>query len=135
METKKIVTVFGGSRINKNGGPYKEAYLLGKLLAEAGFIVCIGGYGGTMAASAKGAKEAGGKTVGITSEVFGKSSSNPWLDVENKADSYAQRMLIMSSVADAFVVLKGGIGTLSEMAFAWTLIAVDELKAPVILIA
>ena len=63
MESEKIITVFGSSRTKKGGGPYKEAYQLGKLLAEAGFVVCNGGYGGLMDASARGAKEAGGKTV------------------------------------------------------------------------
>ncbi len=134
MESEKIVTVFGGSRIRKKGSSYEEAYKLGKLLAEAGFIVCNGGYGGTMEASARGAKEAGGRTVGITTEVFRNSSSNSWLDVESEAESYTQRTMIMTSVADAFIVLKGGIGTLAEMTSVWTLAAVGELEKPIILI-
>jgi uncharacterized protein (TIGR00730 family) len=134
METGKIVTVFGGSRIKKDSGPYKEAYQLGKLLAEAGFVVCNGGYSGTMEASSRGAKEAGGKTIGITTEMFKKATPNPWLDVESQAESYMQRMMIMASLADAFVILKGGIGTLTEMSFVWTLVAVGELQKPVILV-
>ncbi|MFC1716151.1 LOG family protein [Candidatus Poribacteria bacterium] len=134
MESGKIVTVFGSSRAKKGGKPYEEAYQLGKLLAQAGFIVCNGGYGGLMEASARGAKEAGGKTVGITTEVFGNSSPNLWLDVESRAESYTQRLMIMTSVADAFIVLKGGIGTLAEMTFVWTLTAVGELRKPIILV-
>ena len=87
-----------------------------------------------MEASARGAKEAGGRTVGVTTEAFGNASPNPWLDVESRAESYIQRMMIMTSVADAFVVLKGGIGTLTEMTFVWTLIAVGELRQPIVLV-
>ena len=134
MEQDKIVTVFGGSRIKKKGKSYEEAYQLGKLLAEAGFVVCNGGYGGTMEASSRGAKEAGGRTVGITTAVFKNSSPNSWLDVESQAESYTQRTMIMTSVADAFIVLKGGIGTLAEMTSVWTLAAVGELKKPIVLV-
>ena len=90
MESGKIVTVFGSSRAKKGGRPYEEAYQLGRLLAQADFIVCNGGYGGLMEASARGAKEAGGKTVGVTTEAFGKSSPNAWLDVESRAENYIQ---------------------------------------------
>ncbi len=134
MESGKIVTVFGSSRAKKGGRPYEEAYQLGRLLAQAGLIVCNGGYGGLMEASARGAKEAGGKTVGVTTEVFGNSPPNSWLDVESRAESYIQRVMIMTSVADAFIVLKGGIGTLAEMTFVWTLTAVGELQKPIILV-
>lgn len=134
MEPGKIITVFGSARIQKDGKAYKEAYQLGKLLAEAGFVVCNGGYGGTMEASSRGAKEAGGETVGITTEVFGNSSPNQWLNVKSRAESYVERMMILTSLADAFVVLRGGIGTLTEMTFAWTLTAVGELRNPIILV-
>ena len=134
MGLEKIVTVFGSSRAKKGGRPYEEAYQLGKLLAEAGFTVCNGGYGGAMEASARGAKEAGGRTVGVATEVFGNAVSNSWLDVESQAESYIQRMMIMTSLADAFVVLKGGIGTLTEMTFVWTLAAVGELRKPIVLV-
>ena len=134
MESEKIVTVFGSSRGKEGSEAYKEAHLLGKLLAEAGFVVCNGGYRGTMEASSRGAKEAGGKTVGITTDTFGKSSPNSWIDVESRAESYTQRLMVLASVGDAFIVLKGGIGTLSELAFVWTLTAVREMQKPVILL-
>lgn len=134
MKSKKIITVFGSSRAKKGGKPYEEAYELGKLLAEAGFIVCNGGYSGLMEASAKGAKEAGGKAVGITTETFKNAVSNSWIDVESKAENYTQRLMVLTSVADAFIILKGGIGTLAEMTFVWTLAAVGEIEKPIILV-
>jgi hypothetical protein len=134
MASEKIVTVFGSSRAVENSSRYKEAYHLGKLLAEAGFTVCNGGYGGTMAATSKGAKEAGGKTVGVTIDVFKKSTPNDWIDVESRAKSSRERLMIMTSIADAFIVLRGGIGTLAEMAFVWSSAAIGELGKPVILL-
>ena len=134
MVSERIVTVFGSSRAKKGSEAYQEAYQLGKLLAEAGFVVCNGGYRGTMEAASRGAKEAGDKTVGITTDTFGRSSPNSWIDVESRAESYKQRLMVLVSVGDAFIVLKGGIGTLSELAFVWTLTSVGELQKPVILL-
>ena len=63
---RKIVTVFGSSRPGEGDEEYLLAYEVGKNLALNGFTVCNGGYAGIMEASARGAKEAGGKTIGVT---------------------------------------------------------------------
>lgn len=70
--TEKIVTIFGTSKVKDGDKVFNLAYELGKLCAEAGFTIANGGYGGTMLAAAKGAKQAGGKTIGITCKAFGK---------------------------------------------------------------
>ena len=62
----KIVTVFGSSRPPAGHADYEEARALGAALATRGFAVCTGGYGGTMEAASRGAKEAGGKVYGVT---------------------------------------------------------------------
>jgi len=134
MKVDKIITVFGSSRVRKGGKSYREAYQLGKLLAEAGFAVCNGGYRGSMEASAMGAKEAGGRTVGITTEAFKGAQPNQWIDIESHAESYIQRLMILTAVADAFIVLRGGIGTLGEMALVWALADVGEMQKPIILL-
>ena len=134
MRAGKIVTIFGSSRVKIGSKAYEEAYQLGKLLAEAGFVVCNGGYGGIMEASSKGAKEAGGKTVGITTELFRSRSINHWIDIESRAETYVERLMVITSVADAFIVLKGGIGTLAEMTFVWVLTTVGELRRPIVLV-
>ena len=59
---ESIVTVFGSSRPREADADYGEARALGRVLAENGFAVCSGGYGGVMAGVSRGAKEAGGKT-------------------------------------------------------------------------
>lgn len=134
MKIGRIITIFGSSRVKRNGKSYNEAYQLGKLLAEAGFVVCNGGYRGSMEASAMGAKEAGGKTVGITTEAFKGAEPNQWIDIESHAESYIQRMMILTSIADAFIVLRGGLGTLGEMALVWTLTEVGDMQKPIILL-
>jgi len=131
---EKKVTIFGSSRAKPESHTYKLAYELGKLLADAGFIVCNGGYMGIMEASLRGAKESGGKTIGVTTQAFQERAPNSWIDEEIKTNGYVERLDRLIHIADAFVVLKGGIGTLSELSLVWTLIAIGEIKKPVILI-
>jgi uncharacterized protein (TIGR00725 family) len=73
--------VFGSSRPQENDADYREARKLGRVLSQAGFAVCSGGYGGVMEAVSRGAKEAGGKVYGITAEFFARRA-NQWVDVE-----------------------------------------------------
>lgn len=130
----KIIAVFGSSRAKSDGETYAKAYETGRLLAEAGFIICNGGYSGIMEASAKGAKEANGKTIGITTEAFRELSINRWIDQEIKTKSYIERIQKMAEIANAFVVLKGGIGTLSEFSIIWCLNVIKEIRKPIVLI-
>jgi uncharacterized protein (TIGR00725 family) len=69
--TLETITVFGSSRPREGEALYREARALGAALAAKGFIVCTGGYGGTMEAVSRGAKEAGGQTLAVTAEFFG----------------------------------------------------------------
>ena len=70
--TEKIVTVFGSSRPREGEPDYEDARALGRALADAGFAVCSGGYAGVMAGVSRGAKEAGGKTYGVTADFFAR---------------------------------------------------------------
>ena len=81
MSKENIITVFGSSRPQESAPDYALARALGRALAEHGFSVCSGGYGGVMAAVSRGAKEAGGKTYGVTADFF-SALANPWIDVE-----------------------------------------------------
>lgn len=116
-----MVTVFGSSRIERDSPEYREAYELGRLLAEHGYVVCNGGYSGTMEAVSRGCKEAGGRTIGVTVEVFGKLAPNEYIDEEIGTASLLMRLDRLTAMADAYIVLKGGIGTLLEMALVWNL--------------
>lgn len=114
----RIVTVFGSSRPRDSELEYALAYDVGKALAQAGFTVCNGGYGGTMEASARGAKEAGGKTIGVITDVFPKKA-NHWIDTTVPTKTLVDRMMTLISRGDAYVILKGGTGTLLELAAVW----------------
>ncbi len=88
-------------------------------LARVGLTVCNGGYGGIMEASARGAKEAGGKTIAVVSRSFAGKTANRWIDEVVTVDSLVDRMVRLVDLAGAYVVLKGGTGTLLEFAAVW----------------
>lgn len=60
-----IVTIFGGSKCTEDSEEYKQARELGAKLAEAGYTICTGGYLGIMEAASRGAREKGGRVLGI----------------------------------------------------------------------
>lgn len=133
MAGKRVVSVFGSSRINPRSGQYEEARLLGKLLAEAGFTIYNGGYGGTMEAVSRGASEAGGEAIGITVKTFDPLPANRWLTREEKQPDYISRLRRLTS-ADGFVVLRGSIGTLTELALTWALRQTGEMMGKPLLV-
>jgi len=115
---EKIITVFGSSRPHDGDADYEEARALGKALAERGFSVCSGGYGGVMEAVSRGAKDAGGKVYGVTAEFF-ERKANPWVDVEVRRMTWEERLFELVRIGHGFVVCKGGTGTLVELAVVW----------------
>src|SRR5882672_11682705 len=121
MNQEKIVTVFGSSRPREGEPDYEEARVLGRALAKHGFAVCSGGYGGVMEAVSRGAKEAGGKTYGVTAEFF-KPKANAWIDVEVRMKTWQERLFELIRLADGFVACKGGTGTLVELAVVWEMV-------------
>ena len=121
MKHEKIITVFGSSRPLEGEPEYEEAHALGYALARAGFAACTGGYGGVMAAVSCGAKEAGGKTYGVTAEFF-SAKANPWVDVEVRVSTWQDRLFELIRLAHGFVACKGGTGTLVELAVVWEML-------------
>jgi uncharacterized protein (TIGR00730 family) len=115
---KKRVCVFGSYK--DLGGKEKERIVrLGRLLAEKGFEVVSGGFGGTMADISRGAKEIGGKTIGVTyykPEDAPYKKPNEYIDGEIRTKDIFERIETMMKIADAFIVLPGGTGTLLELA-------------------
>jgi uncharacterized protein (TIGR00725 family) len=121
MLKEKIITVFGSSRPLEGEPDYDVARALGRVLAEFGFAVCTGGYGGVMAGVSRGAKEAGGKTYGVTADIF-SAKANAWVDVEVRVATWQDRLFELIRLADGFVACKGGTGTLVELAVVWEML-------------
>ena len=134
----KIISVFGSSTPESGSEPFVSAYLAGRLLAEAGFAVATGGYGGTMTAVSQGASEVGGHVIGVTSdqiEEFRPIGPNEWVKEEIRHKTLRDRLLHLIVHNDGMIVLPGGIGTLSEMTLAWSFLQVGEIeKRPLILL-
>ncbi len=115
------VSVFGTSRARPGEPVFVLAEQVGRALAQAGFVVANGGYGGTMLAGAKGAAEAGGIVVGVTCSAFKRSVANEYVGREIRTDSLDERLAALVEIAQAYVVLPGGTGTLLELASVWEL--------------
>jgi hypothetical protein len=114
--SQHVVTVFGSSSDSPKSEEDFLAYRMGKALAGAGFVVCNGGYGGTMESSARGAKDAGGKTIGVITSFYLNRKPNRWIDKVINVDTMLHRLLELIKLGDAYVVLPGGTGTLLEFA-------------------
>ena len=126
----KIVTVFGSSLPGEGSTAYVEAQRLGRLLAEAGYAVCNGGYAGLMEASARGAREAGGHTMGITCVIWPRPA-NAYIVEEFRTQSFPERLMTLIERGDAYVVLPGGTGTLAELALTWEMMNKGTLSKTV----
>jgi len=116
---EKTITVFGTGRAKSGDLIYTLAYEMGKVLAQAGFVIANGGYGGTMEAAAKGAAEAGGKIIGVTCSAFESSIANKYVSHTIVTDSLDERLDTLIKLGQAYVVLPGGTGTLLELAKVW----------------
>jgi uncharacterized protein (TIGR00730 family) len=126
----KTVTVFGSALPTEGSKAYVEARRLGRLLAEAGYAVCNGGYGGLMEASARGAHEAGGHTIGITCVIWPRPA-NPYIVEEVRTQNFPQRLMTLIERGDAYLTLPGGTGTLAELALAWEMMNKGSLSKTV----
>jgi len=115
------VTVFGSSRPREGDADYVEARALGRELAMRGFVVCTGGYGGVMEAASRGAKEAGGRTLGVTAEFF-RARPNAWVDEEVRVATWQDRLFELVRRGAGYVACNGGTGTLVEFAVVWEML-------------
>ncbi|MEE9555124.1 MAG: TIGR00725 family protein [candidate division Zixibacteria bacterium] len=112
---KKIIGVIGGSSVDQ--AAYDTAYQVGKLIAESGAALICGGLTGVMEAACKGAKEAGGNTIGILPGLQ-INDANPYVDIPVATGLGHSRNLIITNTAKALIAVSGKYGTLSEIAFA-----------------
>lgn len=113
------VAVFGVYDRHEGSEDFSIALQTGRVLAELGYRVVNGGYGGTMLASARGAKEVGGQTVGVINDFWGKQA-NEFIDQVIHTKTLYERIDKLIELGDSgCVVLPGGTGTLAELALVW----------------
>ena len=135
MNEHPIITVFGSARPKEGEPAWQEAYVVGQRIAEAGWTLCNGGTSGTMQAAARGAREAGGRTLGITMDIYVGDIPNNWLDEEVRVADLFTRLQRLILPASGFICLRGGCGTLAEWALTWTLLASRIIPAaPLVLL-
>lgn len=117
--SRPVVSVFGGGRYAPADETYRLAMAVGRELATLGYTIANGGYGGTMEASARGAAEAGGETIGVTCSVW-KTSPNRYITRTIPTADLAERLTTLIELGvGGYVVLPGATGTLSELARVW----------------
>ena len=130
----KAVTVFGSARTAADDPQYLAAVEVGKNLAEAGFATITGSGPGIMEAANKGAKLAGGRSVGCNIELPFEQGSNPYVDTVVNFRYFFVRKTMFIKYSNAFVIFPGGFGTLDELFEAITLIQTGKISQfPVIL--
>src|SRR5579871_6101753 len=129
------VTVFGSARFEEGHPYYALAREAGSRLAQAGFTVMTGGGSGIMEAANRGAKEAGGRSVGCNIKLPVEQRPNPYMDTWMTFNHFFVRKVLLVKYSYAFVVMPGGIGTLDELFEVITLIQTKKiLDFPVVLI-
>ena len=126
-KTIKRVAIFGDADAKKTDQHFIDAYNTAKLLAQNGYIIVNGGGDGVMLAATLGAKAGGGRVETViidpkrklkNFEGFNKEN-HELADKEYKTKNYPDRLTKLIEVGDAFVIFKGGVGTLSEVGLTW----------------
>ena len=119
----RCVAVFGSSDPAEGDPLYEQAREVGRLLARRGATVVTGGYGGVMEAASRGAREAGGHALGITTRAFAgtRSGPNPFLTRHCEEEGLFERTRELIGCSAGYIILSGKAGTLAELTFLWAL--------------
>ena len=131
------VSIFGSARLPRNSPYYLLAEEIAKKITDLGFGIITGGGPGIMEAANKGAKENGGKSIGLNIELPFEQSFNPYIDKQYSIefDYFFVRKLMCVKYAQGFIIMPGGIGTLDELFEALTLIQTHKIgRFPIILV-
>jgi uncharacterized protein (TIGR00730 family) len=128
------VTIFGSARTTDEDPMYWQVVELAKQLSEAGFAIITGGGPGVMEAGNRGAREAGGMSVGCNIELPFEQGTNAYVDVSINFRYFFVRKMMFMKYSEAFVIFPGGFGTMDELFESLTLIQTGKVRNfPVIL--
>lgn len=131
------VSIFGSARTKPDNKYYPLATEVAEKLCEAGYGVMTGGGPGIMEAGNKGAKNVGGKSVGVNIDLPFETKANDFIDNDKLIhfDYFFVRKVMLVKYAQAFVVFPGGFGTMDELFEALTLIQTQKIdKFPIIMV-
>ena len=130
----KAVSIFGSSRVKTSNKYYKLAEEVAYLLAKEGFAIITGSGPAIMEAANKGAKRAGGHSVGLNIQIPSEQKSNKYVDTLLDFRYFFVRKVMFVKYAKAFVIMPGGYGTLDEFTEAINLIQTHRIpKFPVVI--
>jgi uncharacterized protein (TIGR00730 family) len=122
------VTVFGSARFEPGHPYYELARQVGGAIAELGLTVMTGGGPGIMEAANRGAREAGGNSIGCNIHLPMEQKPNPYLDRYVVLDHFFVRKVLLFKYSYGFVILPGGFGTMDELFEALTLIQTGKIQ-------
>ena len=129
------ISVFGSARTKTGTKWYEEAKLFGKLIACEGFGVITGGGPGIMQAANHGAKEVGGKSIGIGIELPFEAGMNKYVTTGIECRYFFTRKVMFLKYSQGFVAFPGGLGTLDEIFESLTLAQTGHApKFPIVLV-
>ncbi|MDD3087920.1 MAG: TIGR00730 family Rossman fold protein [Candidatus Omnitrophica bacterium] len=130
----KAVSIFGSARTKPGSPHYKLGEEVAYYIAKAGYAVITGSGSGLMEAANKGAKRAGGHSIGLNIHIPSEQKPNRYVDTLLDFRYFFVRKVMFVKYAKAFVILPGGYGTLDEFFEAITLIQTQRIpKFPVVL--
>lgn len=128
------VTVFGSARFDEDHPYYEMARSVSAALSEAGLAIMTGGGPGIMEAANRGARDAGGLSIGCNIELPMEQEPNPYLDKFIEFHYFFVRKVMLVKYSDAFVVMPGGFGTMDEVFETATLVQTGKIHGfPIVL--
>lgn len=131
------ISIFGSARVKPESEHYQLTVEIASKLSKEGFGVISGGGPGVMEAANKGAKQAGGKSVGLNIDLPFEQDSNPYIDTDKLITFryFFIRKLMFVKYAQGFVLMPGGFGTMDELFEIITLVQTDKVDdIPIILV-